>query len=129
MVSDAVGAKVFGKRSEGTLPSVFPIRCMESKAEIRFTGSPPDSDAAGVAHPQQKSITRPTGGSTKNACRIKQHCVVIAIRQPTYGYPRVKGKGNLRKSAGIKDPNSASSIENANRKQTVGINEKREALC
>ena len=37
MVSDAVGAKVLGKRSKGTLPSVSSIGCMESEAEIRFT--------------------------------------------------------------------------------------------
>ena len=37
MVSDAVGAKVLGQRSEGTLPSVPPIRCLENKAEICFT--------------------------------------------------------------------------------------------
>ena len=36
MVSDAVGTKVLGKRSEGTLSTVSPIRCVESKAEIPF---------------------------------------------------------------------------------------------
>ena len=37
MVSDAVGAEVLGKRSEGTLSTVSPIRCMENKAKSRFT--------------------------------------------------------------------------------------------
>ena len=37
MVSDALGAEVLGQRSKGTLPSVSPIGCVESEAEIRFT--------------------------------------------------------------------------------------------
>ena len=37
MVSDAVGAKILGKRSEGTLSTVSPIRRVENKAESRFT--------------------------------------------------------------------------------------------
>ena len=37
VVSDAVGAKVLGKRSERTLSPVSPIRYVEDKAEIRFT--------------------------------------------------------------------------------------------
>ena len=60
MVSDAVGAKVLGQRSKGTLPSVSPIGCMENKAKSGFTGSPPDSDIVGVAHLLQKCITRYT---------------------------------------------------------------------
>ena len=39
MVSDAVGAKVLGKRSERTLSPVSPIRCVESKAESGLTSS------------------------------------------------------------------------------------------
>lgn len=37
MVSDAVGAKVLGKRSKGTLPAVSPIQYMENKAKSRPT--------------------------------------------------------------------------------------------
>ena len=37
MVSDAVGAKVLGERSERTLSPVSPIRCVENKAKSRFT--------------------------------------------------------------------------------------------
>ena len=70
MVSDEVGTKVLGKRSKGTLSTVSPIRCVESKAEIRFTSSPPDSDAVGVEPPQQKYITRHTSESTTNGCQI-----------------------------------------------------------
>ena len=33
----ALGAKVLRKRSEGTLPSVSSIGCVESKAETSFT--------------------------------------------------------------------------------------------
>ena len=32
MISDAVGAKVLRKRSERTLSTVSPIRCLENKA-------------------------------------------------------------------------------------------------
>ena len=39
-----MGAKVLGKRSEGTLPSVSPIGCVENKAKGRFTGSPKERD-------------------------------------------------------------------------------------
>ena len=71
MVSDAVGAKVLGKRSEGTLSAVSPIGRVESKAiGIRFTGSPPDSDAVGVVPLLQKYTTRPTNESTTNGCQI-----------------------------------------------------------
>ena len=34
--SSAVGAKVLGKRSEGTLPSVSPIGCVENKAKTAY---------------------------------------------------------------------------------------------
>ncbi len=37
MVSDAMGAKVLGKRSERTLSTVPPPRCVENKAKSRFT--------------------------------------------------------------------------------------------
>ena len=37
MVSNAVGAKVLRKRSEGTLLPVSPIGCVENKAKSSFT--------------------------------------------------------------------------------------------
>ena len=70
MVPDALGTKVLGERSEGTLPPVSPIRCMESKAKIRFTGSPPDSDVVDVVPLQQKYTMRPTNVSTTSGCQI-----------------------------------------------------------
>ena len=37
MVSDAVGAKVLGKRSKGTLSAVSKIGCVENKAKSGLT--------------------------------------------------------------------------------------------
>ena len=69
MVSDALGAEVLGKRSKGTLSPVSPIRCVENKATGPFY-KPQDSDAVDVAHPQRRSIMRPTSESTTSGCRI-----------------------------------------------------------
>ena len=113
MVSDAVGAKVLGERSEGTLPSVSPIGCMESKAKIRFTGSPPDSDVVGVARLQLRSTTRPTSGYTANGCQILQHSVATAMRQPIRGCPKPERKSHLRNGIKLGNLTNADFIENA----------------
>ena len=63
MVSDAMGAKVLGKRSEGTLSAVYPIRRVENKAKICFT-SRWILDVFGVEILLQKYTTRHTNEST-----------------------------------------------------------------
>ena len=113
MVSDAVGTKVLGKRSKGTLSTVSPIRCVESKAEIRFTSSPPDSDAVGVVRPQLRSTTRPTSGYTANGCQILQHSVATAMRQPIRGCPKPERKSHLRNGIKLGNLTNADFIENA----------------
>ena len=48
MVSNAVGAKVLGKRSEGTLPSVSPIGYMENKKGLYADTNPQEYWAEGA---------------------------------------------------------------------------------
>ena len=56
MVSDAVGAKVLGKRSQGTLSTVSPIGCVENKAKSRSTGSPQASGADELTRTHRRGV-------------------------------------------------------------------------
>ena len=63
MVSDEVDPKILGKRSQGNA-IVGISNPILGKQSARQFYKLPDSDAVGVAHPPQKSITRHTNEST-----------------------------------------------------------------
>ena len=62
--------KYWGKEARERYQRYLQSDTWKTKRQVRFTGSPPDSDAVGVVRPQLRSTTRPTNESTTNECPI-----------------------------------------------------------
>ena len=110
MVSYAVGAKVLGKRSKEPLPSVFPIRCMESKAEIRFTSCRIPMPSVWRTHETYKRIYNERMSDLTALC---SKCHEAAYTRP----PKAERKNRPRKGTGPENLNNVDFIENASGKK------------